>query len=91
MSGLLTTFVDMVINDGDSTSASKEALVNLVKIKSDSADKMAKVAELMTRCKLKEIFPKYLNAKQENTINIGDGTTKRELLKQIEKARKKKI
>lgn len=88
---LLSNFVEMVINEGDSTSASKEALVNLVKIKSESADKMAKIADLMTRVKLKErdTFPRYLAAHQNNTINIGDNGNKRELLKQIERAKKK--
>jgi hypothetical protein len=90
---LLANFVEMVINEGDSTSASKEALVNLVKIKTDTSDKMAKIADLMTRVKLKErdTFPKYLAAHQNNTINIGENATnKRELIKQIERAKKAK-
>jgi hypothetical protein len=84
-------FIEMVINEGDSTSASKEALVNLFKIKTDIADKMAKVLDLMTRVKLKEkdTFPKYLAAHQNNTINIADGS-KRELIKQIQKIQKRK-
>jgi len=55
-------FEDMVINDGDASSASKEALVNLMKIKTDINDKMAKVADLMTRIHLKEkdTFKPYL-------------------------------
>lgn len=48
---LLSNFVNMVVNEGDSSNSSKEALVNLVKIKSDMADKMAKIADLMTRIK----------------------------------------
>lgn len=90
---LLANFVEMVINEGDSTSASKEALVNLVKIKTDTSDKMAKIADLMTRVKLKEkdTFPKYLAAHQNNTINIGENApSKRELIKQIERAKKAK-
>lgn len=92
LNGLLANFVEMVVNEGDSTTSSKEALVNLVKIKSDASDKMAKIADLMTRVKLKEkdTFPRYLAAHQNNTINIGDGQTKRELLKSIERATKKK-
>lgn len=88
---ILNNFVNMVINEGDATAASKEALVNLIKIKSDAADKMAKIADLMTRIKLKEkdTFPRYLAAKQENTINISGGS-KRELLKRIEKMQKLK-
>lgn len=55
-------FEDMVINDGDASSASKEALVNLMKIKTDINDKMAKVADLMTRVKLRDrdTFKPYL-------------------------------
>ncbi len=87
---LLANFVEMVINEGDSTSASKEALVNLVKIKSDTADKMSKIADLMTRIKLRDAntMPLYLAAKQENTINING--TRRSLIKDIEKAQKSK-
>ena len=87
---LLTNFKEMVINEGDSTTSSKEALVNLIKIKSDSADKITRIADLMTRIKLKDrdTFPRYLAASQNNTINI-NGQTKRELLKQIEKTSKK--
>lgn len=68
---LLTSFKDMVLNDGDATTSSKEAMVNLVKIKTDTSDRMSKVADLMTRIKLKETntFPKYLAVHQNNTIN----------------------
>lgn len=93
ISTLLTNFVEMVINEGDSTTSSKEAVVNLAKIKSETADKMAKVADLMTRVKLKDkdTFPRYLAAKQENNLYIGNNTTnKREFLKQLERHQKKK-
>jgi len=88
----ISTFANMVLNDGDATTSSKEALVNLVKIKSDIPDKMAKVADLMTRIKLKErdTFPRYLAAHQNNTINIGEGGSKRALLEAIEQAKKGK-
>jgi hypothetical protein len=87
---ILDNFVNMVINDGDSTSASKEALVNLIKIKTDQADKMTKVADLMTRIKMKEkdTFPRYLA--QNNTINVGDGGNKRAIIEAINKAKKEK-
>lgn len=83
----INNFADLVINEGDSTSASKEALVNLVKIKSDMSDKMSKVADLMTRIKLKDkdTFPRYLAANQNNTININSGNTKRQLLESLNK------
>jgi hypothetical protein len=88
----ISTFANMVLNDGDATTSSKEALVNLVKIKSDIPDKMSRVADLMTRIKLKErdTFPRYLAAHQNNTINIGEGGSKRALLEAIEQAKNKK-
>jgi len=84
---LLNNFVDMVINGGDSTTSSKEALVNLVKIQTETNDKMSKVADLITRVKLKErdTFPKYLTANQENKITINNSGSKRELIKAINK------
>lgn len=87
---ILATFLEMVINDGDASSASKEAIVNLMKIKSDTADKMSKVADLMTRMKLKDkdTFPRYLAAQQNNKVVI-EGS-KRDLLKSISKIANKK-
>lgn len=85
----MANFADMVVNEGDPSSASKEALVNLVKIKMDSADKMSKIADLMTRMKTKDPWPRYLTAKQENNIQI-NSLPRRELIKQIEQDKKKK-
>lgn len=90
VSGLLTTFSDMIMNEGETSNATKEAVVNLAKVKSDMADKMSKVADLMTRIKLKErdTFPKYLA--QNNTININkEKTNTRGFLQDIEKVTKK--
>lgn len=86
---ILANFVEMVINEGDATAASKEALVNLFKIKTEIPEKMTKIADLMTRLKMKEknTMPAYLAAKQENNINIGN-SGKRALLKEIEKMQK---
>ncbi len=67
---LLAKFVDMALNDGDATTSTKEAVVNLIKIKTDTSDKMSKIADLMTRVKMRDPFPKYLAAHQNNTINI---------------------
>lgn len=87
---VLTNFLDMVMNDGDSSSASKEAIVNLMKISSDTNDKMAKVADLMTRIKLKEkdTFPRFLAAQQNNKVVI-EGS-KREMIKTINKLAQRK-
>jgi len=87
---ILANFIEMVMNEGDASSASKEAIVNLMKIKSDTSDKMAKVADLMTRIKLKEkdTFPRYLAAQQNNKVVI-EGS-KREMIKTINKIAAKK-
>jgi hypothetical protein len=87
---ILLNFINMVMNDGESSSASKEAIVNLMKIKSDISDKMTKIADLMTRIKLKErdTFPKFMASQQNNKI-VFDGS-KRQFLKRIEKMGKKK-
>jgi hypothetical protein len=84
-------FADMVFNDGDSTSASKEALTKCLELKSGISEKMTRVLDLATRVHLKEkdTFPRYLAAHQNNTINVGDNS-KRELLKTIHKFQKKK-
>lgn len=91
VSEFIDNMADMVINDGDATSASKEALVNLVKMKTDLADKMVKIADLKTRVKMKErdTFPRYLAANQNNTINIGESTSRRALIQAVNKAKKK--
>lgn len=69
------TFLDLVINGGDATSASKEAMVNLLKIKTESNDKMLKILELWTRMHLRDrdTYPKYLAVQQNNKI---EGTTR---------------
>jgi len=85
-------FWEMVANQGDASSASKEAVVNLLKIKTDTADKMSRVADLMTRIKLKspDTYKPYLTAKQNNNTTINITENKRELLKKIEAAAKQK-
>jgi hypothetical protein len=87
---VIANFLDMVMNDGDASSASKEAIVNLLKSKSDISDKMAKVADLKTRIKLKDkdTFPRYLAQQQNNKVVI-EGS-KRDLLKSVNKLVNKK-
>lgn len=86
---LLMSFLDMVMNDGESSAAAKEAIVNLMKVKTDINDKMAKVADLETRMKLKErdTFPRYLAQQQNNKVVIEGG--KRDFLKMIGKVKNK--
>ena len=92
VSGLVDTFSNMVLNDGDSSTASKEALVNLLKTKIDATDKMAKIADLMTRIKLRQpdTFSPWMNKGKEksgNTINIYDasGVNRKSLMERIQK------
>lgn len=90
--GVLNPLIEMVIQQGDATSSSKEAMVNLLKSKIDIANSMSKVADLMTRVKLKETnsFPKYLAAHQNNTINISakPKMNKRALLEKLNREKK---
>jgi hypothetical protein len=85
---LLNNFVEMVLNEGDSSSASKEAIVNLIKTKSDLADKKTKIADLMTslRMKDKSIVGK-VQTNQTNHIHITD---KRNLIDSLTKYNKAK-
>ena len=97
VSGLADKFEDMVLNDGDSSTSSKEALVNLVKHKADIQDKLTKIAELMTRVKLKQPYGEakgYLNKGQASgpkTINIYDqgGFNKKSLIDKVGQANQK--
>lgn len=82
---LLNNFVEMVMNEGDSSSSSKEAVVNLVKVKSDIADKKAKIADLMTTLRLKDKSISKLTANQTNHIHITD---KRSILETLVKQKK---
>ena len=86
---LLSNFGDMVFNDGDSSNASKEALVSLMKLKQDTADKMTKVADLMTRLKMKERDTMNAGQKshynQTNNVTIQSEGGRRGLIEDIEK------
>jgi hypothetical protein len=89
---LLHNFMEMVINGGDCSNSSKEALVNLVNAKVDTNDKMTKIADLKTRIKLKspDTFKPYLSAKQDNKTTINIGGDKRQLIEAISKMAKVK-
>jgi len=70
--GLLSNFTDMVFNGGDVSSSSKEAVVNLTKIKSDILDKKTKMADLLTSLKIKEKNNSKALTNQTNHIHITD-------------------
>ncbi len=92
LSEMIGNFGNMVFNGEDAGNASKEALVNLMKEKLSSADKMAKIADLMTRVKLKEpnTYKPYLNATQTNTVHISTNEpSKREMIENLQKRLKK--
>ncbi len=84
---ILANFLDMVMNEGDGSTASKEAICKLLELKMKAADSIIKLADLKTRIKLKErnTFPPYMA--QHNTYNIGkEGKLdKRKLLKELDK------
>ena len=81
----------MVLNEGDATAASKEAVVGLVKAKSETNDQVIKIADLMTRLKMKErnTFNPAIHAHQHNTYNLGKMDEEKDiLLQEIEHASK---
>jgi hypothetical protein len=84
------TFLDMVVNDGDPSSSSKEAMVQLLRVRIESTDKMTKVMDLLMRAVLKEkdSFPKYMNAHQENHVTIKTKASKRDFLEKLQKSKK---
>lgn len=97
VSELLDTFSNMVLNDGDSSTASKEALVNLLKTKIEASDRMTKIADLMTRIKLKQpdTYQPWMGKGKEkggNTINIYDssGINRKSLIERIQKEKEEK-
>ena len=96
-SELVDTFSNMVLNDGDSSTASKEALVNLLKVKIDTSDRMTRIADLMTRIKLKQpdTYQPWMGKGKEkggNTINIYDssGINRKSLMEKIQKEKEEK-
>jgi hypothetical protein len=97
VSEYVDSLADMVINDGDATTSTKEAFVNMVKIKSDINDKMIKALDIITRLKVKNTYAysgAHLNAMQQNNFNIGENSGKdfdrKELIRAINKAKKQK-
>lgn len=70
-------FHEVVVDNGDASSASKEALVNLIKLKSDLIDKMSKVYSEMIKTKAKA--PVKITASQKNFY-----ASTKELLQEIE-------
>ena len=82
----LNNFAEMVFNAGDATSASKEALVNLLKLRSDLVDKKARLAEMMLKVFMKDGI-KSVTAHQHNDIHITD---KGKLLRELNNLDKEK-
>lgn len=79
----INVFMDMVMNDGDSSNSSKEALVNLLRLKSETADRKTKVLDLLLRAYLKERDgnnTKFVTVTQNNSIS----GNKRDFLKSLE-------
>lgn len=87
LDSLISNFVEMVFNEGDSTTSSKEALVSLVANKTAMSDKQMKIVDVMAKFKLKEVAesPKSVTAKQENHYHFGGN--RRSFLEQIDKNR----
>lgn len=78
---LSNDFKNMVINEGDASASSKEALINLEKLKAELLDRKTRIAELFTKLKLSR--PVKVVATQNNTMNLVEGN-RRDLLKQLQ-------
>ena len=61
-------FAEMALNDGDSSPSTKDTMVSLLKLRTETNDRMIKILDLLTRLKMKEkdTFPKYLAVQQNN-------------------------
>lgn len=83
---------DMVVNDGDASHSTKEAMLQALRIRCEAADKETKVMDLLMRYILKDrdTFPRYLAANQENNI-VFKGGSKRSFLERLEKNKARKI
>lgn len=86
---LLGNFVNMVINEGDASTSSKEALVNLMKMRSDIANNMTRVFDLLARIKMRDKSIPEVVAKQVNKFSIGGNANKRKMLETLAKEAKK--
>jgi hypothetical protein len=84
---LLNNFSNMVFNEGDASNASKEAVVSLMKLKTDTADKMSKVADLMTRLKMKErdTMAGWQKSQYNQTNHLTIQTDKRDFIEKMQK------
>lgn len=77
------TFNEMVMNEGDPSSATKEALVNCLKLQHDTTDKMIKILDLWTRVKLRDrdTMKGYIAVQQNNKIQTSSPTDVKNLIK----------
>jgi hypothetical protein len=88
---LLENFINIVLNEGDASTSSKEALVALMKIKTDIPNNMTRMFDLLARIKMKDKSIPEVVAKQVNKFNIGGGApNKRKLLESMAKEAAKK-
>ncbi len=81
----LKSFLEMVMNEGDATTSSKEAVVNLLKLKSEQSDKKTRIADILVSAFLKQKYapPRIFSALQHNEIKIEDNS-QRKFLKSIQ-------
>lgn len=89
---LMKEFLNLMINDGDGSSSTKEAVVQLLKVKIDAVNNMGKVADLMTRIKLREkdTMPDYLKVNHNQDSSKLDPADKKRLIRELNKAVDKK-
>lgn len=84
MDEVFTSFHDMVMNQGDASTSSKEALMRSLELRSGIADKKTKLLDLMLKAHLKEGAggPKTVNVNQHGDFHFD----KRKMLEAMEAA-----
>lgn len=84
-------FLEMVVNEGDATTSSKEASVQLLRLRHETTGNMIKVMDLLMRVILKgtDTYKPYLNQHQENKVIINAKSNKRSIIEKILDADKK--
>jgi len=89
---ILNNVLEMVFNEGDTTTSSKELLGKVLEAKIGTSDRIAKIADLMTRVKMKQpdTFIPWTNASSTQDGGKLSDAHKKELLDEIDNMKKKK-
>jgi len=82
---------NMVVNEGDATEGSKEAMVNMLKLRHETSDKMTRVMDLLMRVILKDrsTYQPFLNQENKIIINAKQQRNTRSFIEKLLEEEKK--